>query len=84
MTERDQGEREGCPLEVKPHYPFVTQLLIQLFLDGDLPNVRHIYVEPEYGYVNRVVYTNGSIQMIRGQSLGINTHGASEVAKDKG
>lgn len=73
-----------CDLELKPHYPFITRLLISLFLHGDLPDIRQVDVEPEYGRACRIIYHNGSVQMIRGQSLGINNHGASEIAKDKG
>ena len=71
-------------LEVKPHYPFVTRILIDLFLSEELPHVREIDVEPEYGHVVRIAYNNGSVQMVKATNLGINNLGASEIAKDKG
>lgn len=70
-------------LTAKPHYHFVTNMLIDLFNAGELPNVASLQVEPTYGYVGRIVYCDGSIQIFRGQSLGLNSLGSSEVVKDK-
>lgn len=66
------------------HYPFVTRLLIDLFLHGELPAIREIEIEPEYGYVGRIVYHTGVVRMFRGARVDLNLFGASEVATDKG
>lgn len=71
-------------LESRPHYPFVTRLLIDLFNAGELPNVHMLTVEPLYGHVGRVGYHNGSVRMFRGATIGANNHGAAEIARDKG
>jgi len=72
------------PIGARAHYPFITQLLIDLFASGELPNVTSVQVEPVYGYVGRIVYGNGVVRFYRGTSMGLNRLGASEVAKDKG
>jgi len=71
-------------IEAKPHYHFVTKLLIDLFNNGELPNVRRVIVEPTYGYVGRIEYHNGQVHVFRGTNLGVNSVGASELSKDKG
>lgn len=71
-------------VRAEEYFPLPAQVLIELFNSGELPNVDEIGVEPEYGYAARIVYKNGSVRCIRGTSLGINSLGASEVAKDKG
>ena len=68
----------------KPHYPFITKLLIDLFNEGELPNIVSVDVEPTYGYVGRMTYRDGAVRFFRGSSMGINRLGASEVARDKG
>ena len=70
-------------IEAKPHYHFVTKLLIGLFNSGELPNVSRVIVEPTYGYVGRIEYHNGLVHMFRGTNLGVNSVGASELSKDK-
>ena len=71
-------------IEAKPHYHFVTKMLIGLFNEGELPNVRSIFVEPTYGYVGRIKYNDGHTHLFRGTNLGVNSIGASEISKDKG
>jgi D-alanine-D-alanine ligase-like ATP-grasp enzyme len=71
-------------LTPKPHYPFITKLLVELFNEGSLSNVQQIHIEPVYGYVGRIVYRNGAVRFFRGSSMGMNRLGASEVARDKG
>lgn len=71
-------------IESRPHYPFITKLLIELFNSGGLTNVASVHVEPVYGYVGRLVYQNGAVRFFRGSSMGMNRLGASEVARDKG
>jgi D-alanine-D-alanine ligase-like ATP-grasp enzyme len=68
----------------KPHYPFITKLLIDLFNSGELPNILSVDVEPVYGYVGRMIYRDRAVRFFRGSSMGINRLGASEVARDKG
>lgn len=70
--------------ETKPHYPVIVRELLDLCRAGELPNIRRIDLEPEYGYACRLEYTNGAVRLIRGTMLDINGHGASEIARDKG
>jgi D-alanine-D-alanine ligase-like ATP-grasp enzyme len=83
MNDAD-GSAVAPALSAKPHYPFITKWLIELFQAGALPNVVSIHIEPLYGYVGRMVYKNGNVRFFRGSSLGMNRLGASEVARDKG
>jgi len=84
MVQIDRNESKCHHLEIKPHYPFVTRILLDLFQSSELPNVREVDIELEYGHAGRIVYQNGSIQMFRAAKLGINSLGASEIANDKG
>ncbi|GAA3219409.1 hypothetical protein [Actinocorallia longicatena] len=68
---------------IKRHYPYVTRKLLELREEGMLPNVAGIEVEPEYGYVTRVRYTNGAVRLTRGNDVGLNSGAACEVVKDK-
>lgn len=68
----------------KPHYLFVTRVLIDLYQAGELPNIEELQIEPEYGYVGRIVYANGAVRLYRGTNLDVNPNGASEMARDKG
>jgi D-alanine-D-alanine ligase-like ATP-grasp enzyme len=78
------GQHQLPQLKSKDHYPFITQLLIELFLSGSLPNVDSVQIEPVYGYVGRIVYHDGTVRFYRGSSMGLNRLGPSEVSKDKG
>lgn len=71
-------------ITTKPHYPLTTRLLIELYNGGELPNLSELIVEPRYGYVARMVYTNGGIRLMRRTNVGINNHGACEISTDKG
>jgi D-alanine-D-alanine ligase-like ATP-grasp enzyme len=71
-------------LRSKPHHAYTTRLLIMLYNEGKLPNIASIEVEPSYGHVGRIVYRNGQIRLYRGGRTGINAHGSSLIAKDKG
>jgi D-alanine-D-alanine ligase-like ATP-grasp enzyme len=71
-------------LAIQPHYPFVTKILTELLLSGELPDVQEIDIEPNYGHAGRIVYANGSVRMFKGANVGINTYGATEIARDKG
>lgn len=42
-----------------------------------------VEVEPEYGYAVRVGYANGSVRMVYGNDVGLNSAAAAEVADDK-
>jgi len=84
MTQVDRSVLKHQTLEIKPHYPFITKLLLDLFQSNELPNVRAVDIEPEYGHAGRIVYKNGSIQLFRATKLGINSLGASEISRDKG
>jgi D-alanine-D-alanine ligase-like ATP-grasp enzyme len=65
------------------HYPYVTRILLGLFQDGQLPNVEDVIVEPEYGWVARIAYSDGGIRLTRGNDVGLNSGAAKDVLKDK-
>ncbi|MFB4316988.1 hypothetical protein [Actinomadura sp. 21ATH] len=67
----------------KRHYPYVTRILLSLLEEGRLRNVERVEVEPEYGYVTRIYYNNGSVRVTRGSDVGLNPGAACEIAKDK-
>ncbi len=71
-------------LPTKKHYPFSTRTLIDLYNAGELPGIAALTVEPVYGYVGRIVYTDGRVRLFRSTNLGVNNHGAVEISKDKG
>jgi D-alanine-D-alanine ligase-like ATP-grasp enzyme len=70
-------------IESRNYYPFVTKILIELFNNGELPNVAYIDVEPDVGLVGRIVYRNGSVHVLKRGHLGVNSLGASEISSDK-
>jgi len=69
---------------MKPHYPYITRSLIRLFEEGKLTNIKDIIVEPEYGYVSRINYIDGTFRIIYGADLGLNIAASADLAKDKG
>jgi D-alanine-D-alanine ligase-like ATP-grasp enzyme len=71
------------PNTTKRHYPFVTRIAATLHEDGMLPNVAGIDIEPEYGYVTRLRYRDGTSRITRGNDVGLNPAAAQEVVKDK-
>ena len=77
-------EHQQDPICSQPHYPLHTRLLIELFLDNELPAIQTLTIEPEYGHVGRIVYRNGAVRLFRGASIGVNSHSAAEIARDKG
>lgn len=68
----------------RENYPYVTRSLLRLYEAGSLENVADIDLEPEYGYVARISYQNGSHRITFGNDLGLNTAASNELAKDKG
>ncbi|EWC60853.1 Cyanophycin synthase [Actinokineospora spheciospongiae] len=66
-----------------PHYPYVTRMVAGLFAEGALSNVVDVEIEPEYGYVTRIHYANGTYRTTRGNDVGLNSGAAQEVVKDK-
>lgn len=84
MSHTDAHEAAPRALTAQPHYPTATKALIDLFNCGELAHVLKIDIEPEYGHAGRIVYKNGAVRMFRETNSGINSHGASEIAKDKG
>lgn len=66
------------------HYPHATRSLLELFQEGALSNVAGVLIEPDYGYIARISYTNGKHRIIHGSDLGLNTSAANELADDKG
>jgi D-alanine-D-alanine ligase-like ATP-grasp enzyme len=74
----------AAQLQPREHYPYVTRRLIRLFNQGVLTNVKSIDVEPEYGYVARINYIDGSHRVTYGNNLGLNAGTACDLAQDKG
>ncbi len=70
-------------LTVKQGFPFVTRMIALLFNEGFLPNVLSVEIEPEYGYVTRLTYLDGSVRMTRANDVGLNSGAAGDVVKDK-
>lgn len=68
----------------REHYPYVTRSLLRLYENGALHDVTHIDVEPDYGYVARITYQDGSHRVTYGNDLGLNTGASADLAKDKG
>jgi len=68
----------------KDYYPYVTRSLLRLYDSGALHDVVNIDVEPDYGYVSRITYHDGSHRITYGNDLGLNTGASSDLAKDKG
>ena len=69
---------------IPPHYAYVIRLLLVMVRDGELPDVAMVDVEPSFGHVARIVYRDGHVRMVRGGRTGINPHGATVIARDKG
>lgn len=70
--------------EEKPHYSYVTRSILRLMKMGALTNVTSVDVEPNYGRVARLTYTNGLHRITYTNNLGLNNAAASDLAKDKG
>lgn len=64
-------------------YPLITQIIQELYASGDLTKAASLHVEPEYGFFGRIEYADGSVRVFRLMDLGVNAHGASQLAKDK-
>src|SRR2546430_9863593 len=71
------------PARIPSHYPYVTRMVASLFAEGALTNVVSVDIEPEYGYVARLRYTNGAYRLTRGNDVGLNSGAANDVVKDK-
>lgn len=69
---------------VKEHYTYLTRSIIELFNEGQLPNVVGLDIDVEYGYFTRLGYDDGSYRITYGYDLGLNTGAAEDIAKDKG
>lgn len=72
------------PLLNRPEYPFGTRLLVDLINAGELPMIAEADIEPQYGYVGRLLYADGTVRFFRNSNKGINNHGASSICLDKG
>jgi glutathione synthase/RimK-type ligase-like ATP-grasp enzyme len=68
---------------IPSHYPYVTRMVVTLWRAGLLTNVDGVEIEPEFGYVTRLRYTNGSYRVTRGNDVGLNSAAATETVKDK-
>ncbi len=68
----------------KAHYTYVTRRILHLLQLGKLDNVVGVEVEPEYGYLTKLTYTDGSHRITYGNDLGLNNAAACDLSKDKG
>lgn len=64
---------------MKKERPFVGELLLKI---ADRAGVK-VEVEPEFGYVGRIICPNGKIHYFRDTKFDLNTLGATEIAQDK-
>lgn len=64
---------------MKKARPFVGELLLKI---ADRVGVI-VEVEPEFGYVGRIICPNGKIHYFRDTKFDLNTLGATEIAQDK-
>jgi D-alanine-D-alanine ligase-like ATP-grasp enzyme len=60
--------------------PFVTSIIQKLVAKLDA----EIIIEDEYRYAGAIIFKNGKRFFFKGNNIGINLTGASEIAKDKG
>lgn len=60
-------------VENREHYPYVTRSMVDLFNEGRLTNVTDVTVEPNYGYVAQLEYTDGTYRITYGNDLGLNS-----------
>lgn len=67
-----------------PHYTYQVQMLIDMYNANKLPEVKSITVEPKYGYVASINYTNDTSRIIYGHDPGFNPGSSEQLAKDKG
>lgn len=77
------GALDGLERLNRRRVPYVTRMLMELFDSGDLPNVKSLQVEPNYGYFCRIEYRDGSNRYTSGNDVGINVGAACDLAKDK-
>ncbi len=68
----------------RDYYPFVTRTIIKLLSEGRLPSVISVDIEPDYGYMARLGYADGSYRITFGYNFGVNMASSVELAKDKG
>jgi len=66
------------------HYPYLSQKIIEIYLNGELDNVEEVLVEPNFGYVTKINYIDGSNRITNGNDIGVNLASATHLAKDKG
>jgi D-alanine-D-alanine ligase-like ATP-grasp enzyme len=65
-------------------YPYLSQKIIEIYLNGDLDNVEEVLVEPSFGYVTKINYIDGSNRITKGNDIGVNLASSTHLAKDKG
>jgi D-alanine-D-alanine ligase-like ATP-grasp enzyme len=63
-----------------PELPFITQMMLTLCRKIGAK----VLVEPEFGYVGQITFKNGKRTFFRNRNSSINSHGAVEIARDKG
>lgn len=78
------SQYEDSPTPVPEHYPYVARRVVHLLEEGQLTNVVDVDIEPDYGYVTRLNYTDGTHRITYGNDLGLNIGAACDLAKDKG
>lgn len=79
-----QNQAEQLPIESKGHYTYQVQLLVEAFNNGELPEVERITIEPSYGYMASIHYSDSRTRVIYGHDPGFNPASSDQLAKDKG
>jgi D-alanine-D-alanine ligase-like ATP-grasp enzyme len=74
---------EGIVGTIPRHYPYVSRMLLELFQEGQLPDVSSIEAEERYGYAVRITYADGGIRLTFGNDVGLNPGAACDVVSDK-
>lgn len=79
---RRRGGSRRVPVVARSAPP-LTKALVRLYEQGRLQNVAYLEVEAQYGYLARIVYTDGSCRFTYGTDLGVNPSTAAHAARDK-
>ena len=73
-------ENDNLVKVMKMRVPFVSRILSEVSQEM---NVK-VILEPEFGFVGEIVFSNGKRHLFRNTNLNINRSGSVELAKDKG
>ncbi len=60
--------------------PFASRLIAEV-----APEIgANVWIEPEYGFVGEITFSNGKKHLFRNTNFNVNPLGAVEIARDKG